>query len=108
MKILLSVLFWLWPIMGITQGKDSVPALKNLTPRAEILSGGFIDIVQNGQMNASARLFRLYIGEPGKFQIPVSVFSGVTANNFSTNLQSQDYMLPLINPGSGVFNMSFD
>jgi len=77
-------------------------------PKPEILSGGFIDIVQNGQMNASARLFRLFIGEPGKFQVPVSLYTGVSANNLSYNRQNDEFILNLINPGSGIFNLSFD
>ena len=78
------------------------------TPKPEILSGGFIDIIQNGQMNASARLFRLFIGEPGKFQIPVSLYTGVSANNLSYNRQNEEFVLNLINPGSGIFNLCFD
>jgi hypothetical protein len=78
------------------------------TTKPEILTGGFIDIIQNGQMNASARLFRLFIGEPGKFQIPVSLYTGVSANNLSYNRQNEEFVLNLINPGSGIFNLSFD
>jgi hypothetical protein len=78
------------------------------TPKPEILTGGFIDIIQNGQMNASARLFRLFIGEPGKFQIPVSLYTGVSANNLSYNRQNDEFILNLISPGSGIFNLSFD
>jgi len=120
MKHFLPILFWLIPFFVRAQ-KDSVgnPGLavfEKQTERIqgvqhskpEILSGGFIDFAQNGQMNASARLFRLYIGEPGKFQIPVSVYTGVSANNFSVNSGNEDIILHLINPGAGIFNMSFD
>ena len=120
MKQNLSILFWLFPFFVHAQndslGKPGNAAFEKETegitgvqhPKPEILSGGFIDFAQNGQMNASARLFRLYIGEPGKFQIPVSVYTGVSANNFSVNRQPEDVILHLINPGTGIFNVSFD
>lgn len=97
---------------GSAQKTDSLPAdtalNRSQSLKAEILSGGFIDIAQNGQMNASARLFRLYIGEPGKWQIPVSVYSGVSANNFSLSRQNEDVAVNLINPAAGIFNINFD
>jgi hypothetical protein len=112
MKFLLPIICWLFPAFALPQANDSlaanIPADKMQAPGPEILSGGFIDIVQNGQVNASARLFRLYIGEPGKFQLPISVYTGVSANNFSNSLAADDILLTLINPGTGIFNMCFD
>ncbi len=135
MKYLIPILCWLlFPLFANAQAKDStivistkdsLPVLlsaKNKTadpppsgnskpatpPKPEILSGGFIDFVQNGQMNASARLFRLYIGEPGKFQVPVSIYTGVTANNLSAGRQNEDFVFNLVNPGAGIFNLGFD
>lgn len=120
MKQFLPIVVWLIPFFVRAQidslGKPGISAFHKETEKIqviqhskpEILSGGFIDFVQNGQMNASARLFRLYIGEPGKFQIPVSVYTGVSANNFSVNSGNEDVILHLINPGTGIFNMSFD
>jgi hypothetical protein len=35
--------------------------------KPEIFTSGFTDIINNGQINASARFIRLFIGEPGKF-----------------------------------------
>lgn len=121
---------WLFPLFNYAQIQDSlqtkiidaqqtVPTrntdsngaiVKSQTSynKPEILSGGFIDFIQNGQMNASARLFRLFIGEPGKFQVPVSVYTGVSANNLSSHRQKEDIIFQLINPGTGIINMSFD
>jgi hypothetical protein len=53
--------------------------------KPEVLNNGFIDVINNGQINGSARLIRLHIGEPGKFAIPLSFYSGVSANNFATS-----------------------
>jgi len=122
MKPLLPILFWLWPVFAIAQAKEvffaSNDTIKNASPKAalkpEILTSGFIDIINNGQVNASARFIRLLIGEPGKFAIPLSIYSGVSSNNF----QNQQTMVgqrsnePLvnsfINPLSGLANISVD
>ena len=50
--------------------------------KPEIFTSGFIDVMNNGQVNASARFIRLFIGEPGKFALPISFYGGVSNNNF--------------------------
>jgi hypothetical protein len=87
---------------------------KNSTPKKpEIFTNGFIDVLNNGQIGASARLIRLFIGEPQKFAVPLSIYSGVS-NNFQ-NFQS--YFGPVtnetlvnnfINPLSGLVNISIE
>jgi hypothetical protein len=83
--------------------------------KPEILTSGFIDVVNNGQVNASARFIRLYIGEPNKFAIPLSIYSGVSANNFSnvnntsiSNRSNVHLVNNFINPMSGLINVSFE
>ena len=93
MKSLLPILIWLLPVIVFSQTKDSATIVKindsisksqiqtpfnnsKIAYKPEILTSGFIDIINNGQVNASARFIRLYIGEPGKFAIPLSIFSG--------------------------------
>src|SRR5436190_16147424 len=84
---------------ALSQVKDSLarpPALQNQVKipinsaakpnKPEIFTNGFIDIINNGQINASARFIRLYIGEPGRFAIPLSLYSGVSANNFQNQI----------------------
>lgn len=128
MKFFLPILFWIWPLVAITQPKDSLPkqnyrpvqtqpVQKTINPKdykPEIFTSSFIDIVNNGQVNASARFIRLYVGEPGKFAIPLSIYSGVSSNNFS-NQQSPVYsrsndqlVTNFINPLSGLANISVD
>jgi hypothetical protein len=92
---------------------NAVNAVKDYKP--EIFTSGFIDIVNNGQVNASARFIRLFIGEPGKFAIPLSLYGGVSNNNFQNqsntgNLQrSNDHLVnQYINPLSGLVNISID
>lgn len=81
--------------------------------KPELFNSGFIDFQNSGQVNASARVFRLFIGEPKKFMLPISVYSGVSGNNYNTgNATSQrgseQMVLGIINPTSGLFNISTD
>ena len=97
----------------MSQTKILNDTIKNYKP--EIFTSGFIDIINNGQVNASARFIRLFIGEPGKFVIPLSFYGGVSNNNFQnqTNtggLQRNNEHLvnQYINPLSGLINISVD
>lgn len=83
--------------------------------KPEIFTSGFIDIVNNGQVNASARFIRLYVGEPGKFAIPLSLYGGVSNNNFQNQSnaggiqRNNDHLVnQYINPLSGLVNISID
>lgn len=97
-----------------SQNKNSSTILTDSSMRKpEIFSSGFIDVVNSGQINASARFIRLYIGEPGKFAIPLSVYSGVSSNSFqNTNTttiinKSNDQLYNnFINPLSGLANIA--
>jgi hypothetical protein len=130
MKTILPILFWLLPFFVFSQAKkDSIfksvnsnsvnqPNQQNQNPKTnykpEILTSGFFDIVNNGQVNASARFIRLYIGEPNKFALPLSIYSGVSSNNFqnqqaqSFNRSNDQLVTNFINPLSGLTNLSID
>ena len=99
-----------------TVAKTTIP-LQTTTKeyKPEILTSGFIDVVNNGQVNASARFVRLFIGEPYKFAIPLSIYSGVSANNFgnqnvnNTSTRGNIHLINnFINPMSGLINLSFE
>ena len=96
------------------QAQNKVSDSSNLK-KPEIFNAGFIDIVNNGQVNASARIIRLFIGEKGKFVIPLSFYGGVSSNNFQnqTNngqlIKSNDHLVnQYINPLSGLINVSIE
>lgn len=79
------------------------------------LSAGMMELGQGGQMQASARVVRLMIGEPGKWQIPLSVYSGVTQagvvpmNGVGLNNRSNESITwQLYSPWSGIINMGFE
>lgn len=131
MKSLLPILFWLLPAFAYSQTQDSVImawtpgtipgnyaqvpiASTKVSYKPEVLTSGFIDIINNGQVNASARFIRLFIGEPGKFAIPISIYNGVSSNNFQ-NVQNQglnrsndQLVTNFINPLSGLANLSIE
>jgi hypothetical protein len=97
--------------------KDSARKMQNLNAglyKPEILTSGFIDIINNGQVNASARFIRLIIGEPGKFTVPLSLYSGVSSNNFQSqsgllgNKTNDQLVTNFINPLGGLANLSID
>ncbi|MEO7444390.1 MAG: hypothetical protein ABIT96_00195 [Ferruginibacter sp.] len=93
--------------------KEKSDSLKLNENKPELFSSGFIDVMNNGQVNASARLIKLYIGEPGKFSIPISFYGGVSNNNFQqqtpTFSKSNDHLVnQYINPLSGLINISID
>lgn len=124
MKPLLPIIFWLWPCFAIAQAKEVSSFQKKDTSKfylvkaamvkPEILTSGFIDILNNGQVNASARFIRLFIGEPGKFVIPLSFYSGVSSNNFQNpqttmgQRSNEQLVTNFINPLSGLANISID
>jgi hypothetical protein len=117
MKFLLPILFWLWPVIALPQAKDTalkVNTSKQQILKPEIFTSGFIDVVNNGQVNASARFIRLFIGEPGKFVVPLSIYSGVSSNNFQNQqslggqLSNEQLVGSFINPLSGLANISID
>lgn len=132
MKPLLPILLWLWPCLAVAQAKevsffkkDTLPFVKAQdklaqgklvqSAKPEIFTSGFIDIVNNGQVNASARFIRLFIGEPGKFAIPVSFYGGVSNNTFQNtapgtalNKSNLHLVNEYINPLSGLINVSIE
>lgn len=73
-----------------------------------LMRGGFFDLAQNGQINASARIITFYLGDPERFNLPVSVYSGISANNFSLNQRNEDLVLNLANPNTGIINLGTD
>lgn len=139
MKLFFSILLWLQWTGLASQVRDSLsrdtgivrPAKTNNSQfnrpatttsyKPEIFTSGFIDIINNGQVNASARFIRLYIGEPGKFALPLSIYSGVSSNNFSNgpfsgqnqqnpvvSRSNDQLIINFINPLSGLANLSVD
>lgn len=112
-KFLLIVFYILtnFSFVAIGQKLDTA-SLKN---KPEIFNSGFIDIINNGQVNASARFIRLFIGEQGKFAIPLSFYGGVSSNNFQNQqnagqlVKSNDHLVnQYINPLSGLINVSIE
>ena len=97
-------------------GDKAMDTTKPKLLKPEIFNSGFIDIVNSGQVNASARLLRLYIGEQGKFAVPLSFYGGVSSNNFQNQnsasgllTKSNDHLVSqYINPLSGLINISIE
>ena len=82
--------------------------------RPDLFNAGFIDVINNGQVAASARLVKLQIGEQGKFSLPLSVFGGVSNTSFATGssspvLRGNEHLInQFITPLSGLLNLSVE
>lgn len=115
LALLILCLSSCYPILSQKTGVKEDSSLMAKGYKPEVFTSGFIDVMNNGQINASARFIRLFIGEPGKFAIPISLYGGVSNNNFQTqNIQnsfqrSNDQLInQFINPLSGLANISID
>ncbi|MEY5034284.1 MAG: hypothetical protein RL447_662 [Bacteroidota bacterium] len=90
-------------------------AIRKLSEPPEWLSAGMMEWGQGGQMQASARVVRLMIGEPGKWQLPLSLYSGVSQSGSNTagavamsGRSNESITWQLYSPWSGVMNMGFE
>lgn len=112
--ILLGLLLCGLHLTSLSQDSLQSKLPKTTKPtKPEIFTSGFIDIMNNGQVNASARFIKLYIGEPGKISIPISFYGGVSNNTFQNQttqlVKSNDHLVnQYINPMSGLINISID
>ena len=94
---------------------DTIKRQAAVLERPELFNAGFIDVVNNGQLAASARLVRLQIGEQGKFNLPLSVYGGVSNGSFHSgamavnSLRGNEHLVSqFITPLSGILNFSFE
>jgi hypothetical protein len=89
-----------------TEFSNTPDSFKQITRyKPAVLSGGSIDFINNRQLSTTTQVFRLYIGEPGKFQLPVSIFTGVSSNKLPNSRQQDELAANLINPGAGLLNI---
>jgi hypothetical protein len=113
--LLYNILFFV-NIFAQQSSKSLVTDTLKSTNKPEIFSSGFIDVMNNGQVNASARIIKLFIGEPGKLSIPLTFYGGVSNNNFQNNntsggqfTKSNDHLVnQYLNPFSGLVNVSIE
>lgn len=88
---------------------------RTITEPPEWLSAGMMEWGQGGQLQASARVVRLMIGEPGKWQLPLSVYSGVAQPGSNASLtggagsrSNESITWQLYSPWSGMMNVGFE
>jgi hypothetical protein len=108
------LLYFVFIFPGLSAAQHDVsPADSNRKEKLpEVLTAGFFDVISNGQVNASARFLKIYIGEPERFYVPVSFYSGVSANSFEASTasrRSNDHLLNnFINPVTGIGNICIE
>ncbi|MBM3413378.1 MAG: hypothetical protein FJY16_00320 [Bacteroidetes bacterium] len=109
--MVLMALFF--PFVANALSRDTL-IRKISSSKTDVLNAGFIDLVSSGQVSASARLIRLRIGEPDKFSLPFTIYSGVSNNAFSAQIlgmavrNNEHLVTQFITPLSGLLNVSVD
>lgn len=82
----------------ITKNEDNVQFLQN----------GFVDFLTDGNIQASARLLRINIGERNKFYVPFFIYTGASGSAFGENKLNKTTVSNLLNPIGGTVNLSFN
>ncbi len=78
------------------------------TEGLQILKSGFVDVLTDGNIQASARLMRINIGEIDKFYIPFYIYTGVAGNAFGSEKANETTVANLLNPIGGIVNLSIN
>jgi hypothetical protein len=103
-----AILYTLLPLLAHTQAKDSIAPKTGKPGGLEMLNAGTLDITQTLQMTAATRLLKVCIGEPGKWNIPVSLYTSVSANNMGTATRPEVFTAHLVNPFSGMLGLGLN
>lgn len=74
----------------------------------QFLKNGFVDFLTDGNIQASARLLRINIGERNKFYLPFFIYTGAAGNAFGEDKLNKTTVSNLLNPIGGTVNLSFN
>lgn len=74
----------------------------------QFLKNGFLDLLTDGSVQASARILRINIGEYDKFYLPLYIYSGVSENTFGSSKLNRSTVSSLLNTAGGLLNFSFN
>ncbi len=79
---------------------------KNEDKAVEILGKSFFDIFTNGNLQGTAQLLKINIGEPDGFNVPIFFLAGASGNGFSleSDKKNENTISNLLNPIGGLFN----
>ncbi|MFH1679359.1 MAG: hypothetical protein ABIH26_01800, partial [Candidatus Eisenbacteria bacterium] len=70
----------------------------------EMLGGGFVDYGLNGQIQASAEVVKIYVGEPDGFYLPLYLLTGATSGELGTDELNKGSVFDLVTPTGGTVN----
>lgn len=100
-------------VSGTVRASDSM--LRRSVEMPDWLSAGMMEVGQGGQLQAAARVVRLFIGEPGKWQLPLSLYSGVAQPGVgamgspgSLARSNESITWQLYSAWSGLINLGFE
>ena len=99
-------------IVDIDYSKKTRNILDSSTTRNEnniqFLKNGFVDFLSDGNIQASARLLRINIGDRNKFYLPFFIYTGTAGNAFGGDKLNKTTVSNLLNPIGGTINLSFN
>jgi hypothetical protein len=81
---------------------------KTTSKTPQLLKSGFVNYLTSGNVQASANLMRLNIGDPDKFYIPFYIYTGTSGSGLGDAPSSGTGIANLLNPISGTINLSFN
>lgn len=113
--LLLPICMQAQPANLSSRTKPGDSSIRRLVEAPDWLSAGMMEVGQGGQLQAAARIVRLFIGEPGKWQLPLSLYSGVaqpgtssTGTNVSSTRSNETITWQLYSAWSGMINLGFE
>jgi hypothetical protein len=74
----------------------------------QFLKSGYVDFLTDGNIQASANLLRINIGDKNGFYLPFFIYTGVAGNAFGSDSLNSTTVTNLLNPIGGTINLSFN
>jgi hypothetical protein len=85
-----------------TLGKDKAG------DKLEVLGRSFVDLFSNGNMQGTAQILKINIGEPKGFYIPFYLLVGASGDGIGSQKKNENTVSNLLNPVGGLLNGTFN
>jgi hypothetical protein len=74
--------------------------------KLELFGRGLLDFGSEGQLQTTAQVIKINIGEPNKFNLPIYLLVGSINGDIGTSNLNKSTVMSLINPVGGTLNLS--
>jgi hypothetical protein len=82
------------------------PPAATVAEGPEWLGQGLFDVTESGQIQTSASLVKIYVGEPGGFRIPFYLLTGTTSSALSEDSGNEATVWDLISQTGGLASLA--